>query len=167
MHVLEAAGFKLRKWTSNEHAIIQDVPVKDQNRNTIDFTSERQLKTLGTTWQAFSDKLTFTIRELIQTKVTKRQILAETAQIFDPLGLLSPCIITAKILLQELWLHRLAWDESLPFDLNSKWLSFRKQSQHLNQVKVSRHILCNNYTDVQIHGFADASQRAYGACTYM
>lgn len=27
---------------------IQDVPVKDQNRNSIDFKSEGQLKTLGT-----------------------------------------------------------------------------------------------------------------------
>ncbi|XP_029659414.1 uncharacterized protein LOC115233245 [Formica exsecta] len=109
-HVLKTASFKLRKWTSNEPAIVQDVPVKDQNRNSIDFKSEGQLKTLGTTWQAFSDKLTFTIRELNQTKITKRQVLTETAQIFDPLGLLSPCIIIAKILLQELWLHRLAWE---------------------------------------------------------
>ncbi|XP_011707946.1 PREDICTED: uncharacterized protein LOC105462794 [Wasmannia auropunctata] len=124
-------------------------------------------KTLGTTWQALSDSLTFTIKELSQTKVTKRQILAETAQIFDPLGLISPCIIIAKILLQELWLHKLSWDESLPLDLHNKWLSFRQQVRNLGQIRIPRNVISEDYIEVQLHGFADASQKAYGTCIYL
>lgn len=30
-----------------------------------------------------------------------------------------------------------------------------------------RHVVCKNYTEIQLHGFADASQRAYGACVYI
>ena len=39
---------------------------------------------------------------------------------FDPLGLLLPCIVFMKILLQELWKNKLAWDESIPGSLNTK-----------------------------------------------
>lgn len=93
--------------------------------------------------------------------------MAETAKIFDPLGLLSLYIIVAKILLQELWLQKLTWDESLPLELYYKSLSFRGQVQELNQCKVSRNVLCKNFSEVQLHGFADASQRTYGACIYL
>ncbi|XP_011694053.1 PREDICTED: uncharacterized protein LOC105453629 [Wasmannia auropunctata] len=165
--VLESAGFPLRKWASNEHAIIHDVPKKDQNLDSVNFTNDGMTKTLGTTWQALSDSLTFTIKELGQPKVTKRQFLAETAQIFNPLGLISPCIITAKMLLQELWLHKLSWDESLPLDLHNKWLSFRQQVRKLDQIRVPRNVVSKNHIELQLHGFADASQKAYGACIYL
>ncbi|XP_011858580.1 PREDICTED: uncharacterized protein LOC105556118, partial [Vollenhovia emeryi] len=165
--ILGAAGFQLRKWASNDPAIIQDVPVKERNLNSIDFRSDGTTKTLGAVWKALSDSLTFTVKERSQVKVTKRQILMETAQIFDPLGLLSPCIVVAKVLLQQLWLQKLAWDESLPLELHNKWMSFRRQSQLLNQIKVSRYILGDKCMDIQLHGFADASQTAYGACIYI
>ena len=35
--------------------------------------------------------------------LTKRQILTQVNGIFDPLGLLSPFIVKAKILLRKLW----------------------------------------------------------------
>ncbi|XP_067217199.1 uncharacterized protein [Linepithema humile] len=165
--VLETAGFQLRKWASNEHTLIQDIPKENKNLNSIDFNDNGKTKTLGVAWQVVPDKLTFTIRELPQTRITKRQILAETAQIFDPLGLLSPCIIPAKILLQELWLHKLSWDESLPLDLHNKWSAFRQQSQCLNQVQIDRNVICKGYSETQLHGFADASIKAYGACIYI
>ncbi|KAI5636679.1 pao retrotransposon peptidase domain-containing protein [Phthorimaea operculella] len=46
--------------------------------------------------------------------VTKRSILSSSFSIFDPLGLLSPCTVSPKLLLQRVWARGLAWDAPLP-----------------------------------------------------
>lgn len=46
-------------------------------------------------------------------------MLSETAKVFDPLGLISPVIVRAKILLQSLWLHQLSWDQEVPMELST------------------------------------------------
>ena len=51
------------------------------------------------------------------TASTNRKMLATTASIFDPLGLLSPAVIAHKIILQKQWQHKLQWDELLPAHL--------------------------------------------------
>lgn len=80
---------------------------------------------------------------------------------------MSPCIITAKILLQKLWLRKLTWDESLPHDLHSKWSNFREQLKDLEWIEIPRHMVCKTFKEIQLHGFADASQNTYGACIYI
>lgn len=44
-------------------------------------------------------------------KVTKRSILTQVAQIYDPLGWLGPSTVKAKIILQRLWQKKGSWDE--------------------------------------------------------
>jgi len=55
------------------------------------------------------------------TASTKRKMLASTASIFEPLGLLSAAVIVYKIFLQKLWQDRLQWDELLPAHLQQEW----------------------------------------------
>ena len=43
--------------------------------------------------------------------ITKRIILSKVAGEFDPLGLASPFIVLAKILIQDMWAKGLGWDE--------------------------------------------------------
>ncbi|XP_036149069.1 uncharacterized protein LOC105830757 [Monomorium pharaonis] len=139
-HVLNSAGFKLRKWIANKAAIIEDI-----------------------LWQARQEALLYSIKELPSSKVSKRQILSEVTRIFNPLGLLSPCLVQAKILLQKLWMHKLSWDEAIPADLHFTWTSFRNQLNSLNQIEIPRHVICKSYTRIELHGFADAAQGPYGA----
>ena len=68
-------------------------------------------------------------------------MLSAISQIFDPLGLLGPCVIIAKILLQRLWLLKLEWDESLPSEINTMWCNFKEQVPKLNELKITRHIV--------------------------
>jgi len=106
-HFLATAGFKLRKWISNEPLIIRDIPAEDKIPCGIEITENDQAKTLGTYWQAQSDNIVFSVKKSMQSKITKRHILTEIGRIFDPLGILGPCNISAKMLLQKLWLHKL------------------------------------------------------------
>jgi len=54
---------------------------------------------------------------LFLSPVSKLIISSIVAAIFDPRGLISPVVIVYKIFLQQLWLHKLDWDEQLPSEL--------------------------------------------------
>ena len=43
--------------------------------------------------------------------------LSRIATLFDPLGFFAPYIIHGKMLMQELWLHGLDWNDPLEEDL--------------------------------------------------
>lgn len=71
-------------------------------------------------WNGLTDELIFKIDFKYNVDiVTKRTVFSQIAQIFDPLGLLSQCRILAKLIMQQLWIAKLSWDESLPLQLHS------------------------------------------------
>ncbi|KAJ8985407.1 hypothetical protein NQ317_017034, partial [Molorchus minor] len=115
--ILSDAGFTLRKWSSNDSAILKN-ELKINNLPEYYITDDTCVKTLGLYWKSDSDVLHFAIDIGSKTeRVTKRHILSTICKIFDPLGLLCPFIILAKIILQQLWRLKLQWDESVPIDL--------------------------------------------------
>ena len=101
------------------------------------------------------------------TAGTKRKVLAITSSIFDPLRLLSPALIEYKISLQKLWRDKSQWDELLPTHLQQEWNQLLQTIPKLSQFKINRKVICSNATNIQIHGFCDSSERAYGACLYI
>ncbi|XP_066256304.1 uncharacterized protein [Euwallacea similis] len=165
---LSGGGFKLRKWISNEPAILDSVSQGSEDFQVLDFNGDDRAKILGLTWQCSSDILSYKIR-LSEggIKVTKRTILSSISQVFDPLGLLSPSIIVAKILIQKLWLEKLSWDESVPAHLHTAWVKFRSELPSLNKINIYRHIACLDAVRHELHGFSDASEAAYGSAVYV
>lgn len=87
---------------------------------------------------------------------------------FDPLGLLGPIIVIAKLILQNLWKSGIHWDESVPQEIHTRWLRLKSQMPSIAQLRISRCTkFSSNLQSVQLHGFCDASQNAYGACVYV
>ena len=101
------ASMHPRKWLSNSTAVLQTIPEEDRAKE-INLT-KRQLpnvNTLGILWLAKEDQFTFELQlSEIGSNPTKRAFLSATASLFDPLGLLAPYLVQAKILLQDvaLW----------------------------------------------------------------
>jgi len=95
---------------------------------------------------------------------TKRKVLAIRASIFDPLGLLSPAVVAYKIFLQKLWQDKLQWDEPLSSHLQQEWNQLLQTIPTLSTLRINRKVICLNPTNIQIHGFCDISEQAYGAC---
>lgn len=90
------------------------------------FGSQKTSKTLGLLWSCANDTFSFNISPSASQgdgKITKRIILAETPKIFDPLGLLSPVVVLAKMFLQRMWSLKIPWDSEIPQELASKWKS--------------------------------------------
>lgn len=93
--------------------------------------------------------------------------MSSIAQVFDPLGLLSPCTIKAKIILQKVWLPKMTWDEAVPADLHTTWSKFRTQFPQIGEIGIKRHVVCNNPINIQLHCFSDSSESAYGGAIYV
>ena len=93
--------------------------------------------------------------------MSKRRLLSLASKIFDPLALISPFTVRAKILFQELCLEGLQWDDS--------WFSWKSELLQLKDVTIPR-CFGNGITQdsaVEVHGFGDASLKAYGAAVYI
>ncbi|XP_075162510.1 uncharacterized protein LOC142235137 [Haematobia irritans] len=138
--ILKSAGFELAKHFNGANSKTDSMIEKNLIDSEINST-----KTLGVIWCPNEDSFRFKIRfDIGNAKTTKRNILSVSARLFDPLGLISPIVLQAKIILQELWRRNLNWDESVPIFVNT-----------------------TSNSKVQIHCFADASEVAYGCCLYV
>ena len=93
--------------------------------------------------------------------------MSEIAKLFDPLGWFSPVIIVAKMLIQDLWLLNLDWDENLPENISKQWSQFRKALPALADVTIPRWVESLESSNIEFHCFADASERAYAAVIYV
>ena len=96
----KAGGFPLAKWASNHSTILQSVAPDQVSSDPLHAFEDSTVKILGLTWNPHSEHFQFVPKLNKTTKITKRTILSEVAQLFDPLGFLSPVIVKAKMLLQ-------------------------------------------------------------------
>jgi hypothetical protein len=102
------------------------------------------------------------------TTPTRRSILSFVAKLYDPLGWVVPVVITAKILLQEFWLLKNDWDAPIPEELVQRWKNYVDDLPHLTHARVPRWIgQSKESLSLEVHGFADASNRAYAAVVYL
>ncbi|XP_011156998.1 uncharacterized protein LOC105194004 [Solenopsis invicta] len=164
---LHRKSFELSKWASNFSKLLDGVDDVDAEAITIKNDIESSI--LGIHWNQLQDLLYFSYRiDPACNSVSKRTILSEAVRLFDPLGLLGSVTIVARLILQELWLAGTHWDESVPQEIHTRWADFKSHLKGLNDLSVPRCIKFScNHRSLQIHGFCDASQRAYGACVYV
>ena len=97
-------------------------------------------------------------------------LLSCIATLFDPLQqFLAPYITRAKIVLQEVWLQCLEWDEEFPDNLRLTTHQWAKQLPEAPQVKIP----CCYQNDEEAvdnaspHTFVNASRLAYAAVSYV
>nr|XP_034195140.1 uncharacterized protein LOC117611301 [Osmia lignaria] len=162
-----AGGFPLAKWHSNEASLLETIVPCNNSQGTSISLDDCNTKILGLRWNTVNDSFTFTTKSHHNLNFTKRLVLSEVAQIFDPLGFLSPVIIRAKVLLQELWLLNLKWDDPLPSHVTIRWIAIREDLTSLARLSIPRWFNTYNNSTVELHGFSDASQLAMAAVIYI
>ena len=102
--------------------------------------------------------------------LTRRMVLAQVNKFYDLLGLISPFIVRAKIMMRRLWSvePKLGWDNPLPDDLMQKWVKYFKEVPNLGKIEFPRAVKPNEAIgapDLVI--FSDGSMEAYGAVAYV
>ena len=139
--LLKLAGFDLAKFISNSRDILKEISPGNLSPKIVNLDLDKLPieRALGISWDPNSDMLTF---KVVNKNIpeTKRGILSMVSSIFDPMGLISPIIVKAKLLIQEIWRRSLGWDKKLPRDLNDQWNLWKNLVLKLPSLAVPRRI---------------------------
>ncbi|XP_039763051.1 uncharacterized protein LOC120635903 [Pararge aegeria] len=162
---LQAGCFNLRKFRSNLPSIFQST-----NLNLADnLCLSNSTSALGLGWNPKTDMLHFSCQVPSDKTniITKRQIISSTFKVFDPLGLLSPATIQAKILIQKLWILKVEWDQPVPTDILKEWKRIQENTDVLYSIQIPRYVISKDNVKIELHSFSDASMFGYGTCIYV
>ena len=166
-------GFNLHKFTSNKREVIESIPVEDRAKGIKELNLEKDElpmeRALGVSWCIESDAFKFRI--VMQDRpLTRRGILSTVSSVYDPLGFLAPLILTGKAILEDLCRGKVEWDDPIPENVRSRWLKWRDELHHLEDLSVRRCFKPEGFGTVmstQLHHFSDASTTGYGQCSYV
>lgn len=165
--LMSAGGLRLRKWVSNSSTLLEKIDISDRElQRPLSINFNDTVTALGIIWNPATDNFHFklSLPDTIET-FTKRNVLSDISRLFDPLGWLAPLIVQSKILMQQIWLQGIGWDESLPDSISSRWIRLRSDLANVSKISIPRWIKHHN-NPIELHGFSDASQNAYAAAIY-
>ena len=183
-------GFKLRKWKTNDEELLKEIQKRESeekqgksSQEDISYAKEPlgptkdlggKTKVLGIAWDSLKDELEFNLSKMVsesnKERPTKRGILSTLASLFDPLGLISPIGVTAKVLFQEWCKDKLGWDDPIPEDKSVMWKAWLDDLNQVKSVVLPRCLYDGSEGEVlscQLHGFGDASMKAHCAVIYL
>ena len=105
IELLRKACFKIRRWSSSRPKVLEDIPVETRVANVdIEGSELPCMKALVVQWNAEVDVSTFLLKLPQGIKYTKREFLKTLATLFDPLQMLAPSTIRARMAMRETWL---------------------------------------------------------------
>ena len=89
--------------------------------------------------------------------------------LFDPLQMLAPFTVRARMAMQESWLLGSGWDDEFPSDLKKTCQEWFSQLPELSGVQVPRcyRVAEKIVADTSIHTMVDASLLAYAVVSYV
>ena len=124
-------------------------------------------KALGVYWNAESDD--FVVRVNLREKpMTRRGVLSQASQLFDPFGMIQPFILPIKGLLQRLCQLNIGWDDPIPTPLRDIWIQWLRALHKLQTIAIPRWFgCCPHGSELELHCFSDASGVGYGAVCYI
>lgn len=121
MQLLKEGDFNLRKWSSNEPQLLEDLPEYMVSPVGIRFGMGSETRWINIFTHIKKNYIS------INKNSSKLQILSDISTIFDPLGLLSPITIKAKILFQQIWKPKIEWDDAVPDEIEKEWRTLKTE----------------------------------------
>ena len=164
------AGMQARKWISNSPKVVSATPEEDRaTQLSLNDSKDPIVKTLGLSWESKEDVLSVSAADgPPDALMTKRNVLKKIVAVVDPLGFVSPFVVFAKILLQELWTRGYDWDDVILDEIGDKILRWFQQLGSLASLRIPRCLRqSKKVLTKKIITFVDASIQAYGAVVYL
>ena len=103
----------------------------------------------------------------VNETITQRVILSQVSSVFDPIGLIAPYTVSARLLLKEIWrLKRQQWDDELPEDISQSFFQWKEGLPVLSELAIPRGYFPSSVDSVELHVFGDSSQELFCAVAF-
>ena len=186
--ILKMGNFEIKEWVilDKEYSNFKQHKGEDMVTLSSPKNENKSMKVLGLSWEYERDCFRFYMEQDMMSKddtsrgsykgnivneqgiLTKRMILSLVNSIYDPLGLITPVVIRAKILLKKLWCCKVDWDDPVPNSIQEEWLEVLQSFLRLKEISFKRCVKPIDYVgDPVMITFCDASELAFGACCYL
>ena len=168
-----SAKLRLYKFASNRKDVLEALPIDDRAKDLKDLDLHHDAlpiqQFLGTYWCIESDTLGFRI-ELKDKPLSLRDIFSTISSVYDPLGTVSPVILTGKQILQDLCRQKVDWEDPLPDEIIARWERWRTELPLLEKVKLNSCVKPPGFgspIQAEVHSFSDASESGIGQVSYL
>ena len=176
-------GFQLVKWTANRPATAALALMSEEKLapsiRTIDLNSGHEtlpnFKAVGCIWNAEQDVLKIQFSFEQPSHFTRRTLLSQIGKQYDPLGFTAPLLLKARLILQQLAMEEISWDEPLNDQYIQAWKDWLCILEKWRDISLSRWYFANatetefgaGNATYELHAFSDASSEAYGSVVYL
>ena len=166
-------GFNLTKFVSNDRNILQQIEPNSEcqpNDGKQLPTTEESSHVLGLKWNHVSDTLVVSRGTTPDTNrtVTQRVVLSLVSAVYDPIGLVAPYTVKARLLLKDIWrLSGQKWDDLLPEDIVAMFLDWSSELGTLKELVIPRSYFQQNVECSELHMFGDSSQDVFCAVAFL
>ena len=163
--IFNEASMNMCQWATNDKDLMNMIESNDRS-------SDKIIKVLGMMWDLTNDTMKFPYKDYVKlnTNITKRSILQVIYGVYDPLGMICPTLLEPKLLIQNLWSHKIGWDDNVLEKIKLQWTKWIEQLDYLNEIVLERCIddkIKNNQKKYELVTFTDSSKKAYAAATYI
>ena len=159
--IFKEGGFAMTKWKINNKEVQSQLDGSE-------FGSD-QTKILGIAWNLETDEISIGTHQPTTNIITKRTLLNELSKTFDPLGIVGPMMMKARLLLQELCRNEVGWDDPLTDEQKENWRKWLTELAEVRRVTIPRvvAVIVDKDQPIILHGFGDASKDGYCAVIYL
>ena len=123
------------------------------------------------------EELNFSRKTVVENRViivipgnlSKRDCIGKVAELFDPLGKVTPIINGMKLDIHELHARKLEWDDRIPDDLRKIWISNFELMQEIGRVQFRRAVVPMDAVDLNVETIdtGDASKNLICCAIYV
>ena len=162
--LLKLGGFNLTKFVSNADEITSAMNPEESETSSSTIKeicngAEQSAHVLGLKVDHVKDTLVVSRRvdRPLNKAITQRTVLSFVSSVFDPVGLVAPYTVRARLLLKDIWkISGQSWDDELPEDIRDKFLELLHSCYFTEPVD-----------QIELNMFGDSSQDVFCAVGFL
>ena len=169
VHLLHSGGLKLTKFVRNSpnQADQNDGSPRSTETKVIASCKEESSHVIGLKWDHNNDTLAVSrgTSSTVTKSLTQRLVLSLVCTLFDPIGLVPPFTLGARLLLKDIWrVSGQHWDEELPRDTVERFLEWSVEQPKLPEITKSRSYFSGKFENLELHIFGESSSALLHIC---
>ena len=169
---LHLGGFKFTKFVSNVPDLADRIDGSAQSTEpkVIISSKEESMYVLGLKWDHNNDTLAVSrgTNSTITKSLTQRLVLSLVSKVYDPIGLVAPFTVGARLILKDIWrVNGQSWDDELPKNTVDRFLAWCVELPPLAEITILRSYFSGPFQHLELHMFGDSSQDVFSAVGFL